>query len=130
MGVNSSFTVINNFFSITHVHNYGAAFSIFYGNRLFLITVSLLCLFLFYYFILRKSFFSRFDVLTYGLLLGGVFGNLFDRIFNGYVIDYLDFCFLGYDFPIFNLADCFIVISMVLIIADSLRSGKNEVRSN
>lgn len=61
-------------------------------------------------------------------MIGGILGNLFDRIIYGYVIDYLDFYIFGYNFPIFNIADICIVISVILIIIDTLWGGKGEVR--
>ena len=54
---------------------------------------------------------------------------MFDRIIYGYVVDYLDFYIFGYNFPIFNIADISIVISVILIIIDTLWGGKGEVRS-
>ena len=47
--------------------------------------------------------------------IGGILGNLIDRIILGYVVDYLDFNFFGFDYPIFNLSDTFIVISILMI---------------
>ena len=50
------------------------------------------------------------------MLIGGIIGNLIDRIIYGYVIDYLDFNIFGYNYPVFNLADSMIVISIILLI--------------
>ena len=69
------------------------------------------------------------DISIYSLLIGGILGNLFDRIIYGYVVDYLDFYFFNYNFPIFNIADICIVCSVVLIIIDTLRGGKGEIKS-
>ena len=63
------------------------------------------------------------------MLIGGILGNLFDRIIYGYVIDYLDFYILGYNYPVFNIADMCIVISVFLIIIDTIRGGFNENKS-
>ena len=49
------------------------------------------------------------------MLIGGIIGNLIDRIVHGYVIDYLDFKIFNYNFPIFNIADTLIVISIIII---------------
>ena len=56
-------------------------------------------------------------------------GNLIDRVVHGQVIDYLDFNILGYDFPVFNLADIAIVVSMILIIILVIKGDKNGVSS-
>ena len=127
--LNPSFTVFNNFFYISNVHNYGAAFSVLYGNRIFLVIVSVITLVLVYYFLLKNKKFDWFNIILYSLLIGGILGNLFDRIIYGYVVDYLDFYIFGYNFPIFNIADICIVISVILIVIDTLWGGNGEVRS-
>ena len=127
--LNTSFTVFNNFFYISNVHNYGAAFSILYGNRIFLVIVSIITLVLVYYFLLKNKKFDWYNIIFYSLLIGGILGNLFDRIIYGYVIDYFDFYIFEYNFPIFNVADICIVISVVMIIIDTLWRGNGEIRS-
>ena len=122
--LNSSITIFKNFFYISNVHNYGAAFSILYGNRIFLIIVSLFALVSIYYFLLKNKKFQWFNIIVYSLLIGGILGNLFDRIIYGYVVDYLDFYIFGYNYPIFNLADMCIVCSAVLLVISTLRGGK------
>ena len=82
-----------------------------------------------YYFLLKNKRFNWIDIIIYSLLIGGILGNLFDRIMYGYVVDYFDFYIFGYNFPIFNIADIFIVCSVILIIIDTLRGGSGEVRS-
>ena len=78
--------IIDGFFYITNCHNEGAAFSLFSGNVLFLIFITLIVLFLIYRTINKENV-NKIGVLAYGLLLGGILGNLYDRIFYGYVID-------------------------------------------
>lgn len=124
--LNNSITVFNNLFYISNVHNYGAAFSILYGNRIFLIIVSVVALILIYHFLLKNKTFKLMDIFIYSLLIGGILGNLFDRIIYGYVVDYFDFYILGYNFPIFNIADMCIVISVILIVIDTIRGGISE----
>lgn len=126
--LNTSISVFNNFLYISNVHNYGAAFSILYGNRILLVFVSIITLVLIYYFLLKNRKFDWFNITLYSLLIGGILGNLFDRIIYGYVVDYLDFYIFGYNFPIFNIADICIVISVFLIIIDTLWGGNGEVR--
>ena len=68
------------------------------------------------------------NTLLFGLLFGGIIGNLIDRIFYGYVIDFLDFTIFGYDFPVFNFADICIVSGIfLLIIAICKKEDINEV---
>lgn len=118
--------IIKNFFCLTYVQNEGAAWSLFNGSRYFLIVVACLSIFLIYKFFIKDTKLNKFQTLTYGILLGGIIGNLLDRMVYGYVIDYLDFYIFNYNFPIFNLADICIVISVVLIFIAVLRGEKNE----
>lgn len=126
--LNSSITIFKNFFYISNVHNYGAAFSILYGNRIFLVVISIFALVFVYHFMLKNKIFRHIDVAIYSLLIGGILGNLFDRIIYGYVVDYLDFYIFGYSFPIFNLADICIVCSVIIIVLDALRGDFNAVK--
>lgn len=121
--------VIDNFFYITYVKNEGAAWSILTGNRILLIVISIIALTFILSCILRERNITKLEELSYGILLGGIIGNLFDRIAYGYVIDFLDFNIFGYNYPVFNIADCFIVIGVLIMIILSFRGDKNENRS-
>ena len=121
--------VIDGFFYITNCHNKGAAFSLFSGNVIFLIVITLIVLFLIYKAIKDKKYMSKLTTISYGLLLGGILGNLFDRFFFGYVIDFLDFIIFKYDFAIFNVADIAIVVGAFMLIFFE-GSDKNESKSN
>ena len=116
--------IIDGFFYITNCHNEGAAFSLFSGNVLFLIFITLIVLFLIYRSINKENV----NKIAYGLLLGGILGNLYDRIFYGYVIDYLDFVIFKFNFAIFNLADAAIVIGAILLIV--FEGSDNDGRKN
>ena len=116
--------IIDGFFYITNCHNEGAAFSLFSGNVLFLIFITLIVLFLIYRTINKENV----NKIAYGLLLGGILGNLYDRIFYGYVIDYLDFVIFKFNFAIFNLADAAIVIGAILLIV--FEGSDNDGRKN
>lgn len=129
MGLNQTIEIIPNFFNITYVENKGAAFSILSGNRLFLILISFLALNIIYFMFIYNKKLKNKDCILYGLLIGGIIGNLVDRILYGYVIDYLDFNIFGYNYPIFNLADILIVISVILIVIFEIKV-KNENNSN
>lgn len=119
--------IIDGFFYITNCYNEGAAFSLFSGNVLFLIFITLIVLFLIYRTINKENV-NKIGILAYGLLLGGILGNLYDRIFYGYVIDYLDFVIFKFNFAIFNLADAAIVIGAILLIL--FEGSDNDGRKN
>lgn len=128
LGLNNSVTVINDFFNITYVNNYGAAWSMLTGYRILLIIISILILIGIYFMFIRNKKLNKFETINYGLLTGGIIGNLLDRIIYGYVIDFLDFNIIGYNYPIFNLADSFIVISIILIIFNEFKGDKSASR--
>lgn len=126
-----SIKIINDFFYLTYVKNYGAAFSILTGNTIFLIIVALLALYLIYIYLLKNNKLNKIEIITYSTLIAGIIGNLLDRILRGYVIDYLDFKLIGYNFPVFNLADNLIVLSVISIIYMTIKeeySGNNSKR--
>lgn len=117
--------IISNFFYLTYTKNQGAAFSILSGKNIILILISIAVLFFIYKFINKKKYFSKFDIISYGLLLGGIIGNFIDRVFYGYVIDFLDFEIFNIRFAIFNLADVSIVVAALLILIFSEGSEKD-----
>lgn len=127
MSVNSSISVIDNFFSITYVENDGAAWSIFSGNRIFLIIISIIALILIYLYFFKNQNLKNFELINYSILIGGIFGNLLDRIKFGKVIDYLDFNIFGYNFPVFNLADICIVVAVILLLIYNI-INRNEYK--
>lgn len=129
LNVGESITIIKNFFSITLLTNSGAAFSILSNNTIFLILVSIICLNVIYFYLIKNKELNNLEDISYGLLIGGILGNLIDRIIHMYVIDYLDFTIFNYNFPVFNLADIAIVISMFLIGYQIFKGEKNEVSS-
>lgn len=123
--INESITLINNFFLITNVRNIGAAFSMLSGNRIFLILISFLALIIIYIFCIKEKKLKKIEILIYILLIGGIIGNLVDRIIHGYVIDYLEFKIMNYNAPIFNFADICIVIGCLLL---GLVTIKEEIK--
>lgn len=120
-----SINIIKNFFRITYLQNNGAAFSILSGNRIFLILMTLLSLILIYFILIKNKRINNIESICYGSLIGGIIGNLIDRIRLGYVIDYLDFNFGNYQYPVFNFADILIVLSAITLLIISLKEVKH-----
>lgn len=118
--------IIDNFFNITYVQNNGAAWGILSNNIILLIIITILALVFIASCIFKDKNISKLDITLYGMLLGGILGNLIDRVFRGYVIDFLDFTIFNYNFPVFNIADMLIVISVVIMIITYIRSDKYE----
>ncbi len=125
MKLGESVKVINNFFYITYTHNTGAAWSILEDHRILLLIITVIALFLINKY-MNKENLSKLENIAYGIIIGGIVGNLFDRIFYGYVIDFIDFKLFGYNYPIFNLADSFIVIGVILLIISEIKSHKKK----
>lgn len=107
--------ILPRLFNIHKVYNYGVAFS-FLENRRYLILLFSLIL-IYFLFNLRKDLpkTKKYDIL-FGVILGGIIGNLIDRVFRGYVIDYLETFIFGISFPIFNLADICITLGIILMV--------------
>lgn len=110
------FTIIPNFFSIDLVHNTGGAFSILSGNRWLFVAIGILVVVLISFFITKIEYLTAKSTFVFSLLIGGILGNLIDRVVHGYVIDYLSFKIVNYNFPIFNFADICIVISILIML--------------
>ena len=109
-------------FSIDYIKNYGAAFNLFSGSRVFLSLVSITITILLIYFILNKKLKSNIDLLSYSFILGGTVGNGIDRLTKGYVIDFINLNLI--EFPVFNIADISINIGLILIIYGYIKNKK------
>ena len=124
-----SIVLIPNFFAITYVRNTGAAFSVLENNRILFIVIGLVAIYLVYRFLIKDKSLNKLSIISYSMLLGGIIGNMIDRIVYGYVIDYLSFNIFGYNFPVFNLADTFIVVSVILIIINEGVISRGRINS-
>lgn len=115
MKVGQSIPVIKNFFYLTYVQNKGAAWGILTNQRYILIIISLVVLLVIYrYMHLFKM--NKKNIVAFGLIVGGIVGNLIDRAIFEYVKDFLDFYIFGYNYPVFNISDCAIVIGVILLV--------------
>ncbi|MDI9514343.1 MAG: signal peptidase II [Clostridiaceae bacterium] len=106
--------IIKGFFYITYCENRGAAFSILQNFRWGFIVITVIAVAaMIWVMILQKHVLAR---LSLSLLIGGALGNMIDRLFMGYVVDFFNFYPFGYDFAIFNVADISITIGVALLI--------------
>ena len=101
-------------FRLDFVKNYGAAFNIFSGNRVFLSLISIIFSILLIYLILRKNTLNLFDLYSYSFILGGTIGNGIDRIYKGFVVDFINLNIIN--FPVFNIADISINIGFIFLL--------------
>ncbi len=109
-------------FRLDFVKNYGAAFNILSGNRIFLSSISIIFSILLVYLILRNNPFKTYELYSYSFILGGTVGNGIDRIFKGYVIDFINLNIIN--FPVFNIADISINIGFIFLFYSIFRSNR------
>ena len=111
---------ITSFLALTFAQNYGAAFSFLADSggwqRYFLSAVSAVASVLLIIWIFKTNPNRKLKLNALVLILAGAFGNMIDRMLNGFVVDFIDLHYGSFNFPIFNLADSFISIGVVLLI--------------
>ena len=123
--LNTPIKIIDNFFSITYVQNFGAGFSILQNQTTFLLVVGLLAVGAVSYLLIKSTNKETLNRVCYLLIIGGTIGNLIDRFKLGYVVDFLDFVIFYYDFPVFNIADSFLTIGCFLLIISIMLESRN-----
>ena len=110
--LNESIPLIKNIFHLTYVNNTGSAFSAFQGYNLFFIIFSVAVIIIIIYYLKNIKENEKAMQFTVGLLLGGTFGNLIDRVLIGAVTDFMDFRI----WPVFNIADSAVTVSVIIFI--------------
>lgn len=129
MKLNESIEIIKNFFKLTFTHNDGAAFGIFGGKTVIILLISLFILGYLLFELFRKKKAPLVLDIGISLIIGGLLGNLVDRLYFGYVRDFFDFIIFGYDFAIFNIGDIAIVVGTGLFLIGCLLEGRSESSS-
>ena len=114
--------VIPGFFNLVHVGNTGAAWSMFAGRSILLACLAAGTLLAIYFWRHSLGLRDRLSQVSFGLLCGGIVGNLVDRLLHGHVIDFIDLHFGTYIYPTFNVADSGICIGVLLYLWHSLRA--------
>ena len=102
-------------FRLDFVKNYGAAFNILSGSRILLSIISIIFSILLIYLILRKNSLNSIDLYSYSFILGGTIGNGVDRIYRGFVVDFINLNIIN--FPVFNIADISINIGFIFLLS-------------
>ena len=113
-----SYVIIKDFLQLEYVENFGAAFGILQNRKIFFIIITLAVIIAVIFYLKRNYYYiNRPMKVALTMLLAGAVGNFIDRVRLGYVIDFIHVNFgKFYDFPVFNIADSFIVISTILIV--------------
>ena len=126
--LNEKIDLIPNFFSFNYTNNYGGAWSILNNKVSLLIIITIIILVIIYRYMNTFKNNMR-NGLAFGLLFGGITGNLIDRLFLGYVRDFISFKIFNYDFPIFNISDMAIVVGTFLLIIAIIK-GEDHVNKS
>jgi len=109
-------------FKLDFVKNYGAAFNIFSGSRIFLSLISILFSILLIYLIFRKNTLNSIEIYSYSFILGGTIGNGIDRIYKGFVVDFINLNIIN--FPVFNIADISINIGFIFLLYNIFKNNR------
>jgi signal peptidase II len=123
---NDSLKVIPNFFSIYYLKNTGAAFSILQDSTVFLVILSAIILLILNNYIEKEKSLSKMSEISLGMVIGGIFGNMIDRIINHSVTDFISFRIFNYNFPVFNIADIGITVGVFLLLISVLKDYRKE----
>jgi signal peptidase II len=131
VGLHDSLTLIPGFLRLTHVENRGAAFGLFSDSSsewkvAVLILCSLVALAVVSALLWKNSHAMTVTGIGLALIMGGALGNLWDRLFEGHVTDFLDFSLGGYHWPAFNVADSAIVMGALLLVTEIVFSKPVE----
>ena len=112
---NSSIVVLDDILNFSYVENTGGAFGIASNSIFIFVVVNIIVITLITKFVIyKKNEISLFILINLGLILAGGIGNLIDRVFRGFVVDYIDISPL-IKYPVFNLADICVVIGCISI---------------
>lgn len=125
-----SMTFIKGFMDFTFVENRGAAFGILEGQRWFFVvaTIVISAVIIYAFVKMPKKNEYKYMKVALVLILAGAFGNVIDRLFRGYVVDFFEFTFI--DWPVFNVADIYVVVGAIIFAFLILFVIKDEPKNN
>ena len=109
-------------FKLDFVKNYGAAFNIFNGSRVFLSLISIFFSILLIYLIFRKNNLNSLELYSYSFILCVTIGNGIDRIYKGFVVDFINLNIIN--FPVFNIADISINIGLIFLLYNIFKNNR------
>ena len=121
-------------FNLTYVRNYGAAFSFLADHdgwqKYFFILLAIGISLMLAYFMKKNRANQTLQNAAYALIIGGALANMVDRAYNGFVVDFFDFYWDIYHYPVFNVADIAICIGAGLLALDAFKGDKNKQKSD
>ena len=121
MNLYDSFQVIPYLLNFTYIRNEGIAFGIYFegAKTIFIILPILITVYLFYL-LKNEEFQDKFSQLALYLIIAGAIGNIIDRVFRGYVVDFIDFHLNGMHWYVFNIADSSVTIGLIFLLYSSI----------
>lgn len=122
MDYGQSIPIINGFFQLTSHRNAGAAWGIFSGQKIFLISIAIIIIVV--GLIYSRKVTDKLTRIAFGFFIGGAMGNVIDRLIFGEVTDMFEVTFINY--PIFNTADVFLVSGAILFLISTYKESKLE----
>ena len=119
-------TLVEGFMDLTFVENRGVAFGMFSGQRWFILVLTVVIVGILVYFYRTLPAKKEYTPVRASLILvlAGAIGNIIDRVFRGYVVDFFEFTF--FDWPVFNVADIYVVVGVILMLFLILFVVKDE----
>ncbi|WP_055079131.1 signal peptidase II [Lagierella massiliensis] len=125
---NGSIKLVENFMELVYVENRGAAFGILQGKKIILVFFTFFIIAALCYFLYKsRNRLSTISKVSISLIIGGAIGNLIDRVFRHFVIDFISVTFPnGYEFPVFNVADIAVVCGTFLLIIAFVKTDDFE----
>lgn len=121
---------VTSFINLTHVYNYGAAFSFLHDaggwQRWFFTAIALVVVFLILWWLKQTTRQQVVLPLGFCLIIGGAIGNAYDRVILGHVVDFLVIYYQDWSWPAFNVADSAICLGAVLLIVDMLKNKEQS----
>jgi len=124
MGLGQSVAILGDFFRLTFIRNAGGAFGIFLGGGWFYLAASAVAVAMIFFYLRSLATDQLLPRVSLAMILGGALGNLADRLRCGVVTDFLDFGFGRVRWPVFNLADAFVTVGVLLFLFSMLQRNK------
>lgn len=129
MELGESITLIDDFLYITSHRNKGAAWGILQNQMLFFYIITVIVVIGLIYYLHKHTPESILQRIAIAFILGGAIGNFIDRLFRKEVVDFIDVMIFTYDYPIFNVADSFLFIGVVLFLIALFYDERNKKRT-
>ena len=121
MDLYDSINVIPYFLNFTYIRNEGIAFGIYFeGGKIFFIILPILITIYLFYLLKNEEFQDYQSQIALYLIIAGAIGNIIDRIFRGYVVDFIDFHLNGMHWYVFNIADSSVTIGLIFLLYSSI----------